>query len=105
MFDFVVGYILGSRTGKSASLGWKTIGLALIALVFLGGVLYMTIPLLLPESAVVSDDQCGGAAAQVLFCELEKRAFNIGMILASLAAILAVASGLLALIASKVSRE
>lgn len=105
MFEFIVGYVLGANTGKFAPLGWKAIGLVMIALVFLAGVIYMMLPLLFPESTVVSDDQCAGAAAQVLFCELEKEAFNIGMILAGLAALLAVASGLLALVAPKIDRE
>lgn len=103
MFDFIAGYILGSSTSKTAPLGRKAIWLVMVALVFLSGVFYMTLPLLFSESAVASDDQCSGAAAQVLFCELEKKAFNIGMTLVCLAAILAVACGLLALIASKVS--
>jgi len=81
MFEFVVGYVLGSSSKKSAPPSGKAVAIFMLVVMAFAGGCYLLVPIMFPESIPSSTEQCGGAPMEVMMCKLTSMATTIGTIL------------------------
>lgn len=90
MFEFIVGYALGSSNRDSTPMNGKAIAVVLLVLMALVGAGYMMLPRMFPESVPSSMAECGGSAIQASMCNLMGIATTVGMIIGGFVALVVV---------------
>lgn len=78
MFDFIVGYVLGSATRNGPGISARSLGIVFLSLVALSGIGWFVLGVIHADQSVV---ECGGTAIQDSYCRALASAKTIGLLI------------------------